>query len=334
MPTPYASLPPTAWWAKSVPDRTGLYHKKFDISQDDKVATAGSCFAQHIATHMRANGYNVPNYEPAPLGLKRERRFGYGVYSARYANIYTPRHLLQLLREAWGEAENPEPIWTREGQYFDSMRPFIEPEGSTTASEVRALRRHHLACVRRMIKDMSVFVFTFGLTEAWMHRRTGWVFPGCPGTSRIGEFSPRYVFHNFDYREILSDFMACREFIKAKNEGVRFLVTVSPVPLVATATGQHVLPATIYSKSVLRAVAGKLADRFDDLAYFPSYEIIASHPSKGRFYEPDLREVTPQGVSTVMRLFFAEHGVYAAKSKRVRANDEINCEEILLESEK
>ena len=39
------------------------------------------------------------------------------------------------------------------------------------------------------------------------------------------------------------------------NPKARLVLTVSPVPLAATASGSHVLPATIYSKSVLRAAA-------------------------------------------------------------------------------
>ncbi len=41
------------------------------------------------------------------------------------------------------------------------------------------------------------------------------------------------------------------------NPQPRFILTVSPVPLVATMSGSHVSPASIYSKSVLRAPAGR-----------------------------------------------------------------------------
>jgi hypothetical protein len=41
---------------------------------------------------------------------------------------------------------------------------------------------------------------------------------------------------------------------------LRIVLTVSPVPLVATVTGSHVVPATIYSKSVLRIAAQEIAE--------------------------------------------------------------------------
>jgi hypothetical protein len=72
-----------------------LYQKKFDISPTDRIATAGSCFAQHIATHLRQRGYNILDVEPPVPGMSREtaHKFGYALYSARYGNIYTSRQL-------------------------------------------------------------------------------------------------------------------------------------------------------------------------------------------------------------------------------------------------
>ena len=54
----------------------------------------------------------------------------------------------------------------------------------------------------------------------------------------------------------------------------------------------------------LRAVAGDSAADLADIAYFPSYEIIASHPSRAMFFNPDLRTVNLAGVDYVMRHFF------------------------------
>jgi hypothetical protein len=80
-------------------------------------------------------------------------------------------------------------------------------------------------------------------------------------------------------------------------------VTVSPVPLAATAEDRHVLVATNYSKAVLRVAADMLA-RLDGVAYFPSYEIIMSPSSRDAHFDDDLRSVREAGVEHVMRLFF------------------------------
>ena len=101
------------------------------------------------------------------------------------------------------------------------------------------------------------------------------------------------------------------------------LLTVSPVPLIATASAEHVLVATTYSKSVLRAVAGSLAERLPDCHYFPSFELISSHPSRGMFFNPDLRTVEQRGVAFVMEHFFKAIGKAAGES----VADDLGCDE-------
>jgi hypothetical protein len=110
---------------------------------------------------------------------------------------------------------------------------------------------------------------------------------------------------------------------------------VSPVPLAATATDAHVLPATIYSKSVLRAVAGELANEFRNVDYFPSYEIITNVLSGSWFYDvaSGFRNVTPRGVDVAMSYFFAQHKIGAKKvAQRALSKDDVICEEVMLEA--
>ena len=203
-------------------------------------------------------------------------------------------------------------------------------------------RAQHLNAVRRALTDMDLFVYTFGLTEAWVDKRDGTVYPTAPGTI-AGTFDPElFEFKNFTFNEVMDDFLRFRQVILRRNNRARFLVTVSPVPLTATASNEHVLAATTYSKSVLRAVAGELSQKFADVDYFPSYEIIASHFSRGAFYENNLRSIQTAGVENVMRIFFEAHGVShmrmentstpAKKAKPVAAEEDVICEEILMEA--
>ena len=45
----------------------------------------------------------------------------------------------------------------------------------------------------------------------------------------------------------------------------------------------------------------------EDISYFPSYELISTHPIRGQFFEPDLRNVNDSGVTYVMSHFFGKH---------------------------
>lgn len=352
--SPYADLPAERFWRSGVAETNPLimeklYRKRFSIAPTDRIATAGSCFAQHIARNFRARGFTVMDVERAPYPSSQAlcQAYGYGVYSARYANIYTVRQLLELFREATAEDRGEEPwpvlVWEKKGRFVDGMRPGVEPDGLDSPEEVIAQRRDHLARVRQLFAEMQVFVFTMGLTEAWIDAASGRTLPTCPGTI-AGTFDPEvHKFRNFSFKSILMDYRAFRKELAAFNPGVRHLITVSPVPLTATATPQHVLVATMYSKSVLRAVAGQLYADYRDVDYFPSYEIIAAHPSRGFFFEGNLRSVSPAGVETVMRSFFSEHGGGTSDGGRKsrgksgdspaeESSDDVVCEEILLEA--
>ena len=122
-----------------------------------------------------------------------------------------------------------------------------------------------------------------------------------------GEFSyDDYEFVNFDVDEVCNDLLAFNSAIKTVNPNVNIILTVSPVPLIATATDANVLTASTYSKSVLRVAAERFVQEVPNSFYFPSFEIITGAHAKGQYFADDLRSVTEEGVEHVMRLFF-EH---------------------------
>ena len=348
-PSPYSDLPARAFWRTGVADRArldpgDLFVPRFPVTRQMRVATAGSCFAQHVGRALRGAGFDVIDAEPLPAAISDTvaNRFGYRLFSARYGNIYTARHLAQLFDEAEGLARPADPVWRRGERFFDAQRPNVEPEGLPSAELVQAHRARHLAAVSEAFRAADLFVFTFGLTETWIHAASDTVYPTAPGTI-AGEFDPdQHRFKNYDAFEVLADFEQFRTRLKAVNPDVRFLVTVSPVPLTATASGSHVEVATCYSKSVLRAVCGTLLARHEDVDYFPSYEIITSQSARGAFFEDNLRSVTAAGVATAMGLFLRAHDLVPSaaartagrkrKRRRRAAREDAVCEDLLLET--
>lgn len=324
MTSPYSDLPPRNFWKGAVSRRSPetvseLWQPKFGFAPDTRIATAGSCFAQHISRYLRARNAAVVDLEPGPPGLSAANaanaaKYGYGIYSARYGNIYTVRHLLQLTEEAIGRFAPSDAVWERDGRFFDAMRIGVEPAGLPSAEAVRQHRLQHLDKVRRPFSRADVFVFRLGLTEAWTHRESGTVYPTAPGTI-AGSYRPDvHAFINFDFLEVYQDFVKFRRLAMKRNPGLKFLLTVSPVPLAATASDKHVLVATTYSKSVLRAVAGKLAETFENVDYFPSFDFLTSTFSRGAFHSEDARQITEAGVEAVMRLFFEAQPALAQAS--------------------
>ena len=340
--SPYRGNPRRTYWktgmrTSSVATIPDLYTKRFEIKETDRIATAGSCFAQHIARYMRSNGYNVLDVEPAPGNLSESgaAEHGYGTYSARYGNIYYTRQLSQLVREALGERQPKEVVWERDGRYYDALRPTIFPGGHETPDLVLAHRQSHLRAVTDLLKQTDVFVFTMGLTEGWVSKIDGTVYPTAPGTVAGSFESEKYEFQNFNYSEVVRDFLEFRILARRINPRIKFIITVSPVPLAATATENHVLAATTYSKAVLRAAAGEIIRRCADVDYFPSYEVISASYVENNPFDETGRNVLPEAVEKVMNYFFAEHKPFlkmsSGSSQEQIADEQIFCDDALLE---
>jgi len=314
MDCPYHSLPSTSWWSKSVAGRSAKdivphLQSRLKIAPDTLVASAGSCFAQHISRALTERGYNYAQAEPAPPYLPAETasRYNYGVFSARYGNIYSTLQFLQLVQRALGQFVPADQYWeAADGRCFDLLRPRIVPGGFSSRTEAEADMRQHLASVRKLIETADVFVFTLGLTETWISRQDGTAYPTCPGCGSAGDYDPdKYIFENLSVSRCLDALSSAIELITACNPRIQFVLTVSPVPLIATMTDSHVLQASVYSKSVLRVVAGELAQSRPNVHYFASYELITATRNTHAFIEDDGRSISTDGVSHAMNSFFA-----------------------------
>ena len=347
---PYSDLGPKAFWKTAVAEEgpfglSGLWSPKFPIRPKHKIVTAGSCFAQHIGRALADRGYGWIDCEPAPpyMQADRARAHGYGVFSFRTGNIYTPAILLRWLELAYEIRPDSGEVWVRDGRFYDPLRPAIEPDGFASEEELWDAREETYGALRRAVETSDVFVFTLGLTERWRNSKTDAEYALCPGTV-AGTFDPeQHMFVNANTRQTQAALTDVFRLMRSKQPRLRVLLTVSPVPLTATASGKHVLTATHYSKSVLRAVAGMAAERHAFVDYFPSYEIIAHPVFRGMFFAPNMRSVVPEGVATVMKHFFADQIAAFPDLRDLRAipertpagseaEEDIRCEEVLLDA--
>lgn len=313
---PYKAAPDSSFWKRSV---SSAECDKIDpviqsrvslIEKATRVVSAGSCFAANIAKYLRKEGFNyivTENMHTAIYSINPGWwiKLGYGAFSAHYGNIYTPLQMYQLLLRAYGHASPLDDRWMRsDGAVIDPFRPTL-PYPASSDIEFVALRDQHFAAVRDAFESAEVFIFTLGLTEAWRSLDDGFVFPVCPGTIE-GTFDPtRHAFVNFGVDEIVDHIEKFSDFLRQRNPELRIILTVSPVPLVATATNKHVIQASVYSKSVLRVAAEMAVMRIANMEYFPAYEIIAGPQSPDNYFEADRRTVSVEGIEHVMRIFFA-----------------------------
>ena len=333
---PYHNLKPDQHWPKK--NATDIFlngpsSTKLIINNNTSIASAGSCFAQKIAYGLKRYGFNYLVTEPGPKFLSNELKesYNYGIFSARYGNIYSSLQLLRLIQEMLGTWSPEEKYWQTKNYFIDPFRPNIQPNGFPTVEELFADRSQHLSYVKEMFEKVEVFIFTLGLTEVWENIFDGAVYPRCPGNS-IGTFdAKKYRFRNLNVEENMQALDHTINLLHKLNPNLKIILTVSPVPLLATASNFDVMQSSSYSKSVLRVVAEEFRKNYSFIDYFPSFEIITS-PIFNNGFREDGRTISDEGEKNVFRKFFKYFSglnldEMTIAEDEVRDHKEILCDE-------
>lgn len=92
------------------------------------------------------------------------------------------------------------------------------------------------------------------------------------------------------------------ELILKYRPGAKIIITLSPIPLVATFRDLPCILSNTYSKSSLRCALDRVYSEYcDQIFYFPSYEIVLNGFVNN--FEPDLRHIKKPILSFIMKLF-------------------------------
>ena len=169
------------------------------------------------------------------------------------------------------------------------------------------LRRSELIrSVTRRVSKCRVVVITLGLVEVWRDK-TANVFINQVIPDMLRLYPDRYELHATNFADNFSNLEAIHALLEQfGHHDVRIIVTVSPVPLMATFSPEDVVVANTYSKSLLRAVAQEWAAKYGNVHYFPSYEIVQNSDPR-LTWEEDRRHVKGQVVQHIMRLFLRNY---------------------------
>lgn len=281
----------------------------FSLSRSDVILTMGSCFARNIEEHLAAFGCRVPALEFSVP--PHERR---GPRPNHVLSLFTPPIFRQEI--AWAER-----IRARDGRVreedcaalafrFDNGAVLdLGLAGSTPVSRERFLaRRQELYDLYATAFTASCVVMTPGLVEAWYDKQTGqYINPTPLYDGRLLD-NDRFAVDVLDYAASAEHLSTAVDIIRKHNPKAKILITVSPVPLRLTFTGEDIAVANTYSKSVLRAACGALARSRELIDYFPSYEAVMLS-SRG-VWQKDRRHVSDRFVRKIVadlvERYFAE----------------------------
>ena len=283
-----------------------IWKPKSALERSHKVATFGSCFAQHLAVSLRERGYNWFDAEPAPdiFSPEVKAKHNFGVFSARTGEISTAAALRQWISWAIGtEAPPTDEIWQQGSRFLDPFRSFIEPNGFAGPDELLASRESTLRALRKVIAHADRFVVTLSNTAGWIHSSKGHVYSDYPGLIARNIGSAEYCLKNFSSSEIETDLTWIMQSVSKINVNARFVFTVSAT-LPATAASET--PPTgvgSSSKAMLCAAARSVADKHALANYYPAYEIMIGVES-GIVHSASLTGSKP-GLSVAIDHFFS-----------------------------
>lgn len=269
------------------------------IAAGDKVFTIGSCFARNIEEYLELHGLDCPVTKYVPVAGEYSGQRGRGIL-----NKFTPLSILEELRWVSDVVRNGSNIGEetyrrfcfRVGKYriVDlGLQDFLP------VTEKRFYeRRQHIFGIYQSIYRSSAIILTLGLIEQWYYKNL--LIQHAPNSRAMLSQRSDFSCATLTEPQIEASFREICAILKEINPDIKIILTISPVPLRSTFSGQHVMVANTLSKSRLVSAvnASKSTLEFD---YFPSYEIVQLI-GNGAF-ESDLRHVKSEIVKAICQYF-------------------------------
>jgi hypothetical protein len=251
------------------------------LQQSTPVITLGSCFARELRLFLSLSGVNASRFW-IPSGLN---------------NTFA---ILDFFS------------WCITGQETGRGHRYERgADGSIGEWTPEAEREAYL----QSFANAGAFVFTIGLAEVWQDRETGSVF--WRGVPREIFDAQRHVFRLTTVDENAENLRQVVSLIRRVNTTAPIVLTLSPVPLLATFRDISCLTADCVSKSVLRVALDQvMTDRLDGVYYWPSFEIVkwvgATLPWAAYGEGGSTRDVNRRLISHIIDAFVASYYTPAA----------------------
>jgi len=246
------------------------------INKNSKIFTIGSCFAVEIRNALQSRSIDVfPKYRDITFdpdevmigGLPHRENLN-------YYNTFSIKQEFEKYHGLWEQDKNDlwnvaDKWWNGDTVYQDPYRRAVYSRSADTLNEIiLEIDR----CMAEGIEQSDAFVITLGLIEVWKKKNDGRFACINPGYE-LGGGDCETEFHLSTYQENYDNLAETIRLIRDIKSDVPIILTVSPVPLNRTFTSNDVVIANMESKSLLRAVAGKVCQDYAGVHYFPSYEV-------------------------------------------------------------
>ena len=268
----------------------------FRIGEEDTIFAIGSCFARNVERALAQAGRRVISreFDLGPIGESLGD-------AANFFNKYSIHSVLNEL--GWALERDSFPgdrilYDTGGGRYSDAQLGMARLD--FPVEQILDFRRRYLDAMAR-VAEADVVIVTLGYVETWFDRSLGLYLNIAPPQAAVKAEPERFEFRVLSYGDVLDGLTRLHALLQRhRTKPLKMLVTVSPVPLLATFRDIDVLVANAYSKSVQRAAIEEFVARHDGVDYFPSYEFVTLSNPAVAWSRGDYRHVSPDLVNRIM----------------------------------
>lgn len=242
------------------------------VSLQQRLFTIGSCFSDTIGQQLHANKF-VTSVNP------------FGV-------SYNPISIHTLLNLSLQNRMPGEETFLTNNE-LTSNYLLHSRFSSSDKSQLQKTIQSVLSSAHNFLAKTSWVLITYG--TAWVHKRKD--------TKTIVNNCHKLPAANFEkvllnVQDIVDDFSRMTSAFNSANPTARFVMTVSPVRHV-----KDTLELNSVSKAILRQACHELCQRFENVSYFPAYEIMMDDLRDYRFYKSDMLHPTDQAGEYIWEKF-------------------------------
>ena len=227
----------------------------FSLSRSDRVFTLGSCFAQHMA--------------------ERLLYYKFSCSSNSYGTLFHPIPLLQNLTDALKQADIDEDLFLERDEIVFHYS-FHSSVWAESKNDLKKKLQDLQSSVAKGLKESKLLILTFG--TAFLYQ----LLSGKPVANCHKQPKDAFNKELSSPEEIQNVFYSFYTELKKQNPKIQILLTVSPVRHIRDGVHENNL-----SKSALLLACDAIQNTFEDLHYFPAYEIVIDELRDYRFYEKD-----------------------------------------------
>ncbi|MFN3802496.1 GSCFA domain-containing protein [Belliella pelovolcani] len=233
------------------------------IDHHSQLYAIGSCFSTMIGDRLSDRKFDIVNN---PFGT-----------------LFNPLSISQVLEDALLEMPvNTDMVLVRDSLYLHFGMHSDISAYSKDSLERLIHKKQHLT--KTQLEQASHLLITFGTAWVYEYGEANQLVANCH-KQPVGLFEKRLLNLDEIHKTYIGFFNLLREF----NPNIQVILTVSPVRHLKDGIMENQV-----SKSLLRIACHDIAESFDFVHYFPSYEIMMDELRDYRFYKSDKTHPTDE----------------------------------------